>query len=117
MTRSAKANLSHMTGHTEPPPPIDPEFVTTLPELPGFLMVASHGIVADVGTASGKLARTKGVEAFREALTGVRLSASAKGANAIVGLQIANFAASQGGAFGDAVGATLLGTAVTVRQM
>jgi uncharacterized protein YbjQ (UPF0145 family) len=44
-------------------------------------------------------------------------SASAKGGNAVVGLQVANFGSSLGGALGDAVGTTLLGTAVTVRPV
>ncbi len=97
-------------------PTVAPEFVTTLPELPGYVTVAAHGIVADVGSGSGKTARAKGVDAFREALEGVRRSASAKGGNAIVGLQIANFGTSMGGMLGDAAGATLMGTAVTVEQ-
>lgn len=98
------------------PPPVEPQFVTTLPGLPGYEIVATHGIVADVGTGFGRTARNKGVDSFRDALNGVRHSASAKGGNAVVGLQVANFGASQGGAgFGDAVGTTLMGTAVTVR--
>jgi uncharacterized protein YbjQ (UPF0145 family) len=95
--------------------PVDPEFVTTLPELPGYVIVKTHGIVADVGTGAGKVARAKGVEAFQAALNGVRWSAASKGANAIVGLQVSMFGASIGGAMGDAAGATLMGTAVTVR--
>lgn len=91
------------------------ELVTTLPELPGYVIVKVHGIVADIGTASGRTAKNKGVDAFQEALQGVRRSAVSKGANAILGLQVANFGASHGGAFGDAVGVTLLGTAATVR--
>jgi uncharacterized protein YbjQ (UPF0145 family) len=100
-----------------PPPPIDPAFVTTLAELPGYVVVAAHGIVADVGTAAGRTARNKGVDSFREALKGISWSASAKGANAIVGLQVGNFGSSIGGTWGDAVGTTLLGTAVTVRPV
>jgi uncharacterized protein YbjQ (UPF0145 family) len=106
-----------MADNSKTPPPVEPEFVTTLPELPGYFTVAAHGIVADVGSAAGNTARNKGVESFRDALNGIRWSASAKGGNAIVGLQVANFGASHGGAFGDAVGATLLGTAVTVRRI
>jgi uncharacterized protein YbjQ (UPF0145 family) len=89
--------------------------VTTLPELPGYVIVKVHGIAADVGTSAGKTARSKAVDAFQEAMEGVRRSAASKGANAVVGLQLANFGASAGGAFGDAVGTTLMGTAVTVR--
>ncbi len=98
---------------------IEREFVTTLPELPGYKIVAAHGIVADVGTGSaGKFAHAKGIQAFKEALEGVLTSAETKGANAIVGLQISNYGAGIGGAaMGDAVGATLLGTAVTVEAL
>jgi uncharacterized protein YbjQ (UPF0145 family) len=105
-----------VTDTPDGPPPIAPEFVTTLPELPGYVTVAAHGIVADIGTGFGRTARNKAVDSFTDALNGVRWSAASKGANAIVGLQISNFGASQGGAgFGDAVGTTLLGTAVTVQ--
>lgn len=90
------------------------EFVTTLPELPGYVTTQAHGIVADVGSGAGKTARAKGVSAFRDALEGVRRSARSKGGNAIVGLQITGFGTSLGGMLGDAVGTTLLGTAVTV---
>jgi uncharacterized protein YbjQ (UPF0145 family) len=93
------------------------DHVTTLPELPGFVIVAVHGIAADTATAAGKAARTKAVDSFQEAMHGVRRSAASKGANAIVGLQVANFGASAGGAFGDAVGTTLMGTAVTVQPV
>lgn len=106
-----------MANSTDAPPPVSPEFVTTLAQLPGYVTVAAHGIVADVGSGSGKTARPKGVEAFREALNGVCWSASAKGGNAIVGLQISTFGTSIGGMWGDAVGTTILGTAVTVRPM
>ncbi len=93
------------------------EFVTTLPELPGYVTIRAHGICADVGSGAGRTARNKGVDAFKEALDGVRWSAANKGANAVVGLQMTNFGTSIGGSFGDAVGATLMGTAVTVRPI
>jgi uncharacterized protein YbjQ (UPF0145 family) len=38
--------------------------------------------------------------------------AAEKGANAILGVQISNFGASVGGVMGDAVGVSLIGTAV-----
>jgi uncharacterized protein YbjQ (UPF0145 family) len=106
-----------MSAEFREPPQVEAEFVTTLAELPGYVTIAAHGIVADVGSSSGNTARNKGVESFRDALDGVRRSAAAKGGNAIVGLQIASFGASHGGAFGDAVGTTLLGTAVTVEPI
>lgn len=92
------------------------ELVTTLPTLPGYEIVTVHGIAADISAARGKGAKAKGLDAFQEAMQGVRRSAALKGANAIVGLQVAHFSGSIGGAgFGDAVGTTLMGTAVTVR--
>jgi len=94
---------------------VDAELVTTLPELPGHTIVAVHGIAADIAAGTGKVARSKAIESFQEAMLGMRRSAASKGANAIVGLRIANFGASAGGAFGDAVGTTLMGTAVTVK--
>lgn len=94
---------------------IDPALVTTLPTLLGYDIVQIHGLVAEIGTASGKAAKGKATDAFREAWRSVRQSAAGMGANAIVGLQITNFSASQGGMLGDAIGCTLMGTAVTVQ--
>jgi uncharacterized protein YbjQ (UPF0145 family) len=99
------------------PEAIAKESVTTLAELPGHTIVGVHGIVAHIGTDSGKTAQSKANSSFEDALLGVRRAAHVKGANAIVGLQIANFGASRGGALGDAVGTTLMGTAVTVRPV
>lgn len=93
------------------------EMITTLAEIPGYVIVKVHGIAADVGSSAGQTAPNKAAAAFQEAMAGVRRSAGSKGANAIVGLQVTNFAASVGGAFGDAVGATLMGTAVTVEPI
>lgn len=94
---------------------IEREYVTTLPELPGYVITACHGLVVDVDSGAGKVARSKGVQAFRDALDGVLESAEEKGGNAVVGLQVANFGTSLGGMLGDAVGATIIGTAVTVK--
>ncbi|NRQ51562.1 hypothetical protein [Aeromicrobium stalagmiti] len=98
-----------------PPPSILPQFITTLPTLPGYRIVRTVGIVTDAGTGSGATAKTKAARAYREAMDTLAVSGVSVGGNAIVGLTISSFGSSIGGtAMGDAVGILLMGAAVVI---
>jgi len=109
---------------TEPPSPsikllqpVSSTHVTTLATLPGFRITKVFGLVSEVGATSGFTASTKGTNALSITTEQLRRSATAMGANAIVGLQGSPFGAGGGitSAFGgDAVGVLLMGTAVWV---
>lgn len=98
----------------EQPEGVPLEFVTTLHEYPGFETVKCFGLVAIVTSTAGMGATEKGLGSLRSGLKDLRVHAAQKGANAIVGLQISNFGASIGGVMGDAVGVSLIGTAVSL---
>lgn len=100
---------------TSAPAEIHPSFITTLDAVPAYPTVRALGLVAGVGTGSGKVARNKGLQAYAEAIEQMSNAAAGYGANAIVGVTVSNFGSSIGGAFGDAVGVTLLGTAVIIK--
>ncbi|MGZ4451195.1 MAG: hypothetical protein ACXVW4_15485 [Nocardioides sp.] len=100
-----------------PPPRVSPRLVTTLPTVPGHHIVDVHGVVSQVASLSGWTAAAKGRGALERAFPDLLASASAVGANAVVGLQASSFAAAGGltnMVGGDAVGVLLMGTAVTV---
>ena len=93
--------------------------VTTLPTLPGHEIIEALGVVTNLSANSGWTATSKGNNALSQALSGLRSSATALGANAIVGLVGGPFGAHGGitsGFGGDAVGILLMGTAVRVRR-
>jgi len=88
------------------------EFVTTLHEYPGYRIVECFGIVAAVDTSAGKGAGEKGRGSLNAAFGDLCEAAAKRGANAIIAVQFANFGASLGGMMGDAVGTSVIGTAV-----
>lgn len=96
----------------ERPEGVPMKFVTTLHEYPGSRTVECFGLIAIVTSTAANTASEKGRESLRSGLTELSVVAAEKGANAILGLQISNFGASQGGMLGDAVGVSLMGTAV-----
>lgn len=98
----------------EPTPTIALTYVSTLPTVPGYTVVRTCGVVAGVGTSSGKTAKVKAIHAYSDAIEQLCQAGASVGANAIVGLAITNFGSSAGGAFGDAVGTALIGTAVVI---
>lgn len=94
--------------------------VTTLPTLPGYEITELLGVVTNLSANSGWTAKSKGNNALDQALSGLRSSAAAMGATAIVGLTGGPFGAHGGvtsGFGGDAVGILLMGTAVRVRHL
>lgn len=93
--------------------------VTTLPTLPGYDITEVLGVVTNLSANSGWTAKSKGNNALDQALSGLRSSAEAMGASAIVGLTGGPFGAHGGitsGLGGDAVGILLMGTAVRVTR-
>ena len=93
--------------------------MSTLKNLPGYRVVATHGVVTELAAASGFTATTKGSTAPDSALVKLGRSAAAAGGNAILGLRHSTFGAGGGitnSLGGDAVGVMLMGTAVTVES-
>lgn len=93
------------------------ERITTLPNVPGYQIVRSCGIVTALESNSGWTASTKGNVALERALPLIREQTARLGGNAIVGLTITAFGAAGGLTSvvgGDAVGVALMGTAVLV---
>jgi len=99
------------------PASVQETFVTTLQALDGQQVVESFGVVTSISSSAGRGAQAKGSIAMESAMVSLRRAAGDRGANAVVGLQVAPFAASVGGNFGDAVGILLAGTAVRVEQL
>jgi uncharacterized protein YbjQ (UPF0145 family) len=100
-------------------PSIPGRMMTTLPGLPGYEIVAVHGIVSELTSSAGWTASSKGNFALAEALGRIRVSAVLVGANAIVGMSATTFGAHGGitnMVGGDAVGVLLMGTAVTAAK-
>jgi uncharacterized protein YbjQ (UPF0145 family) len=98
-------------------PVVRPEFVTTLPTLPGYRIVRVVGVVTELAATSGLTAAAKGTSALERGMAALRSSAAAMHANAIIGLTGSSFGAAGGitSAFGgDAVGVLLIGTAAVV---
>jgi uncharacterized protein YbjQ (UPF0145 family) len=98
---------------------IRPEFVTTLPTLPGYRVVKVLGVVTELAATSGLTATAKGTSALERGMAALRNSAAAMHANAVIGLTGSAFGAAGGitSAFGgDAVGVLLIGTAAVVER-
>ena len=99
---------------------VTPAMMTTLPSLPGWQIVESHGVVTELAATWGTTAEAKGNSALDDALRTLAGAANQLGANAIVGLAGSTFGARGGitsGFGGDAVGVLLMGTAVTVEPV
>lgn len=104
-------------GRLDPTDVVAMDFVTTLSTREGYSIAEFKGIVTSVGTFAGKNIQTRGERAMDSAMLEIRRAAHHRGANAILGLQIASFAESDGigsGLLGDRVGVCLTGTAVVV---
>jgi Uncharacterized conserved protein len=98
-------------------PPVPLAFVTTLDRIPGWVISRLLGVVTELNATSGFTATTKGNTALDTAMLNLRKSASALGANAILGLTSSTFGAHGGitnALGGDAVGVLLIGTAAVV---
>ncbi len=88
--------------------------MATLPELPGYVVTEIHGVVTAVSTQNVKGSKGKAVDSLETAMYEIRAAAWDKGGNAVLGLKTSTFAASIGGAMGDAVGVVVVGTAVVL---
>ena len=98
-------------------PPVRPDRITTLPHIPGHMVVDTKGLVVSLDSASGWTAGWKGRQAWARVIADLGEQASAMGANAVVGATASAFGAGGGVTNivgGDAVGVLLMGTAVIV---
>jgi len=81
----------------EPRRVVAKELVVSLPALEGYTVVEFKGIVTAIASQAGRGAEGKVEAAMQTALAQIRRDASLQGANAVLGLQAAPFAASIGG--------------------
>jgi len=88
--------------------------VITSDDALGYTIEKVFGIVNGIGSTAGRTSKNKGTDSYNSALAWLRYNAHEKGGNAVIGLRQSTYAASHGGAFGDAVGVVLSGTAVVL---
>ena len=89
--------------------------VSSLGSLPGYRVLATHGVVTELSATWGFPATSTGNAVLDDAMLNLRRTAAHMSANAIVGLRAVTFAAkgSVGGLERDPVGVLLVGDAVT----
>ena len=104
--------------HRDAPVMISREMMTTLPTLPGHAVLQNCGVVSVLTATSGWTAAAKGNEALGNAWQELSVAAGKQeGANAVVGIAAAPFAAKGGITSvvgGEAVGILITGSAVRV---
>lgn len=106
-------------GEIAPPVLVPASMTSTLAELPGYRIAAVLGLVSGTGSATihAGNAADKGRSALGDAQVQLASAGGLLGAGAILGVTVSAYGASIGGGMGDAVGVTLMGTAVTVEPL